>query len=151
MKRLLILTAFIAFVAGQVVFAATLSVQLPIVGVEAQMTATVCDASAPLLDQDTGSLSAIRDADGRYIIAYQDRAHGGRAHVVEHVGAHLEELDKPPPLAHSDPSFSPPGIKQGSLALVPSAAPNGKSRLYFTQRKAGDVTGPYGIWCLEFK
>src|SRR5262245_60276979 len=54
--------------------------------------ATVCDGSAPLLDQDTGDLSAMRDADGRYIVAYQDRAHGDLAHIAEHVGNHLTDL-----------------------------------------------------------
>lgn len=112
--------------------------------------ATTCDGSAPLLDQDTGSLSAIRDADGRYIVAYQDRAHGSLAHVARHVGDHLEELAAPPLLLAAMPSFSPTGAKQGSLALVPSATPGGKSRLYYTQRKAGDTEGPYGVWCMEF-
>lgn len=127
--------------------AAPPEVHLPLV---ANGPSTVCDGSAPLLDQDTGNLSAMRDADGRYIVAYQDRAHGSLAHIAQHVGDHLEEVTAPAPLAPVAPAFSPSGVKQGSLALVPSAAPGGKSRLYYTQRKAGDETGPYGIWCLEF-
>lgn len=115
----------------------------------ASQLATTCDGSAPLLDQDTGSLSATRDADGRYIVAYQDRAHGSRAIVAQHVGDHLEDLAAPPALAAA-PLFSPSGAKQGSLALVPSATPGGKSRLYYTQRKLGDTDGPYGVWCMEF-
>lgn len=111
---------------------------------------TICDGSAPILDQDTGSLSAIRDAEGRYIVAYQDRAHGGLAHVAQHVGATLAELSAPPIVLAVAPAFSPDGVKQGSLALVPGATPNDKSRLYYTQRKADDATGPYGIWCMEF-
>lgn len=111
--------------------------------------ATICDGSAPLLDQDTGSLSAIRDADGRYIIAYQDRAHGSRAVVAQHIGDHLADLAAPALLSIA-PTFSPSGVKQGSLALVPSATPGGRNRLYYTQRKLGDETGPYGIWCMEF-
>ena len=115
----------------------------------ASQGATTCDGSAPILDQDTGSLSAMRDADGRYIIAYQDRAHGSRAVVAQHVGDHLEDLAAPVSLADA-PLLSPSGVKQGSLALVPSSTPGGKSRLYYTQRKLGDDTGPYGVWCMEF-
>lgn len=114
------------------------------------VVATICDGSAPILDQDTGSLSAIRDADGRYIVAYQDRAHGSLAHVAQHVGAGLEEVTAPPIVLAAMPAFSPDGVKQGSLALVPSNVPGGMSRLYYTQRKPNDDTGPYGIWCLEF-
>lgn len=114
-----------------------------------QLPATVCDGSAPILDQDTGSLSAMRDADGRYIVAYQDRAHGSRAHVAEHVGAALVEVAAPT-VAAIVPAFSPDGVKQGSLALVPSAGMGQRSRLYYTQRKPNDDTGPYGVWCMEF-
>lgn len=122
---------------------------LPFAAYAASGPQTMCDGSAPLLDQDTGSLSAMRDADGRYIIAYQDRAHGSLAHVAQHVGDHLEEL--PAPISNlAAPAFSPTGVKQGSLALVPSSVPSGKSRLYYTQRMFGDETGPYGIWCMEF-
>lgn len=118
---------------------------LPAIRVEGQADTTVCDAKAPLLDEDTGSLSAIRDADGRYIIAAQLRSHGSRVYVFQHVGAGLADLAAP----FGPPSLSPPGPKQGSVALVPSAAPGGKSRLYFTQRALGDTDGPYSIWCME--
>jgi len=95
-------------------------------------------------------LAAGLTSDGRYLVAYQDRAHGSRAHVAQHVGDHLVEVAAPPVLlAAVSPQFSPDGAKQGALALVPGA-PGGKSRLYYTQRKADDPTGPYGLWCLEF-
>lgn len=118
-----------------------------------QVVATVCDGSAPILEQDTGALSAVRDADGRYIVAAQLRSDGSRAHVMQHVGAGLEELPGSPMLLAVVPAFSPPGAKQGSLALVPSHVPGGKSRLYYTQRTPEDAAaneGPYSIWCLEF-
>ena len=113
---------------------------LPIV--YGQPVASICSSVVPLLDQDTGSLS-VDLTDGRYTIAYQDRAHGGRAHVVAHVGDHLVEIAAPPP-SLTAPAFSPPGVKQGSLALA------GAHRLYYTQRKIGDTTGPYALWCVDF-
>lgn len=109
--------------------------------------ATTCNPAAPLLDQDTGSLSAGLDLDGNYIIAYQDRVHGGRGVVAQHIGDHLVGLPMPA-LAALAPSFSPPeSVKVGAVALVLNASPR---RLYYTQRRPGDDTGPYGIWCLEF-
>jgi hypothetical protein len=132
---------------------APLSAQFVPVIRNGQVVATVCDGTAPILAQDTGSLSAIRDADGRYLIAYQDRAHGSVAHVAQHVGASLDEVTAPALRAALMPQFSPSGIKQGSLALVSSQIPGGKSRLYYTQRTPEDEArnaGPYGIWCMEF-
>ena len=147
MKRLSVPLLLLAFLLGSASAATTARLLLPIVANGAPQ-ATICDGKAPLLDQDTGNLSAMRDADGRYIVAYQDRAHGSLAHVAQHVGDHLIEVAAPP--AAIVPAFSPDGVKQGSLALVPSSAPGTKSRLYYTQRKEGDTTGPYGIWCVEF-
>lgn len=149
MKRFALLLATIAFSLGLALAAQPHTLIVPLI-VQGQPVATVCDGSAPILDQDTGSLAATRDADGRFIVAYQDRAHGSLAHVAQHVGATLEEVAAPAVLAAALPSFSPDGAKQGSLALVPSNMLGGKSRLYYTQRKAGDSTGPYGIWCMEF-
>jgi hypothetical protein len=157
MKRLLIvlLALLLSFAAGTLtpaLFAAPAPVSyLPIV--QRAVESSICNPSAPLLDQDTGWLSAILDASGRYVLAYQDRAHGSRAHIAQHVGDHLIELAAPA-LVTADqtspaPAFSPDGPKQGSLALVPGA-PGQKNRLYYTQRKPDDTTGPYGIWCLEF-
>ena len=149
MRRfLLAFAALAALLLGPALAATPARVSLPIAAYASQPV-SVCDGSAPILDQDTGSLSAIRDADGRYIVAYQDRAHGSVAHVAQHIGSHLEELAAPAP-ALAAPAFSPDGVKQGSLALVPSATPGGTSRHYYTQRKAGDETEPYGIWCMEF-
>jgi hypothetical protein len=117
--------------------------------------ASTCSPSAPLLDQDTGSLSAGLDQAGNYIVAYQDRAHGGRGVVARHEGAHLIGLPAPA-LAQAEPAapspqFSPPdSVKVGSVALVLNSTPR---RLYFTQRNPYDAdpsVGPYGIWCLEF-
>jgi len=123
------------------------AVHLPVV--RSAPPASTCNPSAPLLDQDTGSLSAGLDLDGNYIVAYQDRAHGGQGHVARHEGDHLVDLPSPPPtIAGAAPQFSPPdSVKVGSVALVLNVSPR---RLYFTQRKPGDVTGPYGIWCMEF-
>ena len=152
--RTFLATSLIAFLLGGAFGIAAAAVQqprllFPIIA-NGEPVATVCSPSGTLLlDQDTGSLSAMRDAEGRYIVAYQDRAHGSVAHVAQHVGDHLEDLAAPVLLA-ALPAFSPTGVKQGSLALVPSAMPGGKSRLYYTQRKAGDDTGPYGVWCMEF-
>ena len=113
--------------------------------------ASICDGAAPIHAGDTGDLDAIRDADGRYIVAYQDRAHGSVVHVAEHVGAALDELPAPA-LARAVPQFSPDGPKQGSVALV-AGPPGGRSRVYYTQRTPEDAArneGPYGIWCEEF-
>lgn len=111
--------------------------------------ASVCDGS-PLLDTDVGAISAMRDADGNYDVALQVRSDGSRAHVMRHVGGHLEELALQVSLAIS-PAFSPPGPKQGALALVPNE-PGGKSRLYYTERDQDDDPneGPYKPRCLEF-
>lgn len=126
---------------------------LPVVQGTPFAVPTTCDASAPILDQDTGALSAEMDIAGRFIIAYQDRAHGSLIHVAQHVGAGLVDLPGPTQavsavVGSGSPSFSPPGPKQGPMSLVSMG--NGKSRMYYTQRKSGDETGPYGIWCLEF-
>jgi hypothetical protein len=117
-----------------------------------QIVSSVCNNSTPLLNRDTGALSAIRDADGRYIIAYQDRQSGSRAFVAQHVGDHLEDIAAPQLALANLPDFSPPGVKHGALALVPSNVPGGKSRLYYTARVVDDTPneGPYVIWCMEF-
>lgn len=127
---------------------------IPIVFGQQFAVSTVCDASAPLLDQDTGGLSAILDTAGRFVIAYQDRAHNSQIHIVQHVGSGVVELpgvdsSKFGPLfSQPSPQFTLPGPKQGPPFLVPLGG--GKSRVYYTQRKIGDDTGPYGIWCYEF-
>ena len=112
-----------------------------------------CSDIQPLLDQDTGLLSAGLNRNGEYILAYQDRAHGSQAHIVRHEGDHLVEVASPLPGAVFGvaPAFSPPGPKQGALALV-MGGPGQRNRLYYTQRKPDDTPteGPYGIWCLEF-
>lgn len=136
-----------------IVSAATNNVHMPIVNGVPLAVATVCDSSKPLLDQDTGALDAVLSQDGKFIIAYQDRAHGSLVHVVQHVGSGFQELPDPVMLdavsaIDISPQFSPPGPKQGSVALVSMAG--GKNRLYYTQRKIGDSTGPYGIWCIDF-
>lgn len=146
-----LLLSFGAGVLTPALFAAPVpDVRLPII-VRA-VEASVCNPSAPILDQDTGTLSAMLTPEGRYIVAYQDRAHGSLAHIAQHVGDHLVELDAPPLAVaeppNVEPSFSPDGPKQGSLALVPGAP--GQSRLYYTQRAIGDTTGPYALWCLGF-
>ncbi len=116
--------------------------------------ATVCDGKAPILDQDTGSLSAGLDPAGNYIIAYQDRAHGGRGVVAQHIGAHLVGLPAPAlavvDLVTGSPQFSPPdSAKVGSVALVLNGP---KPRLYYTSRAldADPNIGPYALWCMEF-
>ena len=116
--------------------------------------ASVCDGKAPIFDHDVGALSAMRDAEGRYIIALQDRSKGSRAIVAEHVGDHLVDLEAPAPAAAptDSPAFSPPGPKQGALALVPNATPGEKRRWYYTERERDDTPneGPYKLWCMEF-
>lgn len=116
--------------------------------------ASVCDGKAPIFDHDVGALDAMRDADGKYIVTLQDRSHSGRAIVAEHVGDHLVDLEEPAStdaLAGS-PAFSPPGPKQGALALVPNATPGEKRRWYYTERERDDTPneGPYKLWCMEF-
>lgn len=127
------------------------SIHIPIATGAPMAVVTVCNGSSPILDQDTGDLDAMLSYDGKFIIAYQDRAHGSIVHVAQHVGSGLQELASPVVvgvLSSSVPQFSPSGPKQGSVALVPVSG--GKNRLYYTQRKLDDTTGPYGIWCLEF-
>lgn len=118
---------------------------------------STCSDSEPLHNRDTGLLTATYNAtEDRYVVAYQDRAGGGRAHVVEHRGSRLVEVAAVAPVApvgiEHEPSFSPPGPKQGDLALVynPNKPAGQQLRLYYTQRKIGDTTGPYGIWCKDF-
>ena len=122
--------------------------------VAAAPVATQCDGHKPLLDQDTGLISAGLASDGRYIVAYQDRAHGSRAHVAQHVGDHLVEVADVPAgtvFGSAGPQFSPDGPKQGALALVMGAVGQ-RNRLYYTQRTidADPNDGPYGLWCMEF-
>ena len=144
-RLIALIAALLSFGAGAAIGASVVTIHLPIA--RSAPPETVCDPAAPLLDQDTGSLSAGLDTDGNFIVAYQDRAHGGIGHVAQHVGDHLVELPAPPPTIAA-PQFSPPeSVKVGSVALVLNVMPR---RLYFTQRKPGDTTGPYGIWCLEF-
>lgn len=119
--------------------------------VQSAPVATTCDGKAPLLDQDTGDLDVVLDTFGRFLVAYQDRAHGSRIKVDQHIGAGLTPLPALVALSIvAAPSFSPDGPKQGSVALV--ALPGGRTRMYYTQRKLDDTPneGPYGIWCLEF-
>ena len=150
--RLLAVLALLCTLTGAAIGATLHSSYLPVV--QSAPVATRCDASAPLLDQDTGLISAGQTSDGRYIVAYQDRAHGSRAHVAQHVGDHLVEVaDVPASTVFGDPGpqFSPPGPKQGALALV-MGLPGQRNRLYYTQRKEDDTPseGAYGVWCLEF-
>lgn len=148
--RLVILGSLLSFSIGALA-ANFYAVHLPIV--RSAPVATVCDGRRPLLDQDTGALSAGLTSDGRYIIAYQDRSHGSQAHVVQHVGDHFVEVALLPGAARfvPMPSFSPDGAKQGALALV-MGLPGQRNRLYYTQRVADEDpnVGPYGIWCMEF-
>lgn len=147
-----LIAALLSFGAGAALGAGAFRVHLPIA--RSALPASVCSPSAPLLDQDTGSLSAGLDLDGNYIVAYQDRAHSGRGVVMQHIGARLVDVPAPSlaALALLDalpvPQFSPPdSVKVGAVALVLNTSPR---RMYFTQRRPGDTTGPYGIWCLEF-
>jgi hypothetical protein len=147
-RILALLCALSAFAGGLVARAATdAHTFLPIA--RSAPPATTCSPTAPLLDQDTGSLSAGLDTNGNFIVAYQDRAHGGRGVVAQHIGDHLVGLPAPAPaIVGTAPQFSPPdSVKVGAVALVLNSVPR---RLYFTQRRPGDLTGPYGIWCLEF-
>lgn len=125
---------------------------LPVVFGAPLAAVTVCDGKAPIHNRDTGDLDAILTLDGRFILAYQDRASGSLVHVVEHIGAGVVEVTGPPVLGLADavPQFSPSGPKQGSVALVAMAG--GKNRLYYTQREEDETPneGPYGIWCVEF-
>ena len=125
---------------------------LPVVYGSPLAVSTLCDGKAPIHDRDTGDLDAVLTTDGRFILAYQDRAGGSLVHVAEHIGAGIEEVPGPVALALASavsvPQFSPSGPKQGSVALVTMAG--GKNRLYYTQRKPGDETGPYGIWCIQW-
>lgn len=106
---------------------------------------SVCDGSAPILDQDTGSLSVVYQ-DGHWYVAYQNRARGGRGELAEHVGDHL--VDVASPIGVAAPAFSPPdSVKVGSVALAISPT---ERRWYYTSRKPGDSTGPYGIWCTRW-
>ena len=141
----------LAFVVGAYARAAASESRILLPAVFQSPAASICDGS-PLSSTDVGALSAMRDADGEYIIAIQDRYDGSQAHVMRHVDHHLEELAAPA-LAFVrpvSPPFSPPGVKQGALALVPNAAQGQKSRLYYTERDAGDTSGPYKVRCLEF-
>ena len=149
MKRLIIPLLLVALGWNLALAAAAYSVHLPVVANGAPVATTCSSQGTLLLDQDTGAISATLDGNGRFLVAYQDRAHGSLIHVAQHQGDHLVELAAPPvQLADAQPQFSPDGPKQGPMSLV--SMPNGKNRLYFTQRKLGDTTGPYGIWCLEF-
>ena len=105
---------------------------------------STCNASAPILDRDVGSLDAGYRA-GEYYVAYQDRQAGGRGHVARHEGAGLVEVQAAPGLA-----FSPPdSVKVGSVALVLEGPTR---RLYYTSRAldAEPNVGPYALWCVEF-
>jgi hypothetical protein len=140
----------LSFGTGAAIGAGAFTISMPIA--RSAPPATVCDGSAPLLDQNTGHLSAGLDLDGNFIVAYQDFDHGGIGVVAQHIGDHLVSLPAPPPtLTQIAPAFSPPdSVKIGDVALVLRTTPR---RLYFTQRRpsiTGATSGPYGIWCLEF-
>lgn len=125
--------------------ASTYTVHVP--AVYGAPVASTCDGSAPILDQDSGSLAAVYQA-GHWYVAYQDRAHGGRGHLAEHVGGALVEVVKPVGVA---PSFSPPdSVKVGSVALATDGM--GHGRWYYTSRVIDDTPneGPYAVWCVEF-
>lgn len=116
--------------------------------VQTEPVASVCDPSAPILDRDTGSLS-VAYRDGVYYVSYQDRADGGQGYLARHEGNHLVEVEQTgSPLADVAPALVPPDtVKVGSVALVVNGP---EKRWYYTKRKPGDTTGPYGIWCLRF-
>lgn len=129
------------------------SVHIPIMYGVPYAVSTVCDSSAPIHDRDTGDLSAILTTDGRFLVSYQDRTDNLRIHVTQHVSNTLVELSPPVILsdisnADIDPQFTLPGPKQGPGVMI--ALSGGRNRIYYTQRRLGDTTGPYGIWCSDF-
>lgn len=117
-------------------------------------SATICDGAAPLLNQDTGDLDVTLDANGRFLVARQDRSDGSRIKIDQHIGASLQALPVPVAIvvaADIAPAFSPSGQKHGSVALVP--LDSGRTRVYYTRRTPENEalnSGPYGVWCLEF-
>lgn len=137
--RLIVLASLLSFGLGAL-YAAPANVSFFPLAYGQPQAPAVCSATVPLLDRDVGSLSAVRDGP-RYLVAYQDRQSGGKGFVKEHVGGAL--IDVADTSALIAPAFQVDVVKVGSVALVPG-------RLYFTARKAGDVTGPYALWCKDF-
>ncbi len=150
------LVAVLLIAGSSVVLAAGSSVYLPIVFGHPYVVNTICDPNKPLLDTDVGSIDAMLTPDGDWVVAIQDRSHGSRIRVMHHVGDHLEDL---PGVAITaamtdtfglTPAFSPPGPKQGDMALVVDPHGAGHSRMYFTQRAldADPDVGPYAPHCM---
>ncbi len=117
--------------------------------------ATTCARTGTLIyNQDVGSLAVVRTSDGRYLIAAQNRQDGSRIHVLMHVGAGVQEVAAPAVTSvltgTVSPQFSPPGPKQGSVAIVDD--PFGGERIYYTQREEDETPneGPYAVWCQSF-
>ena len=151
MKHKILAALLLVALGWNIALAASHMAYLPVV--RSAPVTSQCSDIQPLLDQDTGLISAGLDSVGNYILAYQDRAHGSLAHIVRHEGDHLVEVAPPPPgtVFGVAPAFSPPGPKQGALALVMGGVGQ-RNRLYYTQRVPDDDpnSGPYGIWCMEF-
>lgn len=138
--RLIALALLAAFTLGQLAHAASSSIALPAVGVEAQLSASL----ETLVPDDSTYVSAAVAPGGCVIISYIDRAHGNRLHVVRDAGDHVVEVELPP-IARSiviDPGFIPPGPKHADSALIING---GALSLYYTSRDDDDPSGPFRL------
>lgn len=116
------------------------AIHVPLVAKEYQAPADLIT----LVDVDSTYLSAAIAPAGCAFLAYIDRAHGNRLHVVRDAGDHVVEVPLPP-LAQEvarDPAFTAPGDKQAAGALVFAGA---RMLLYYTSRDEGDPTGIFKL------
>lgn len=127
------------------IFAAVPSLRLPVIGAQAQFSASLVE----LLPDDTTFVNAAVSPGGCTFLSYIDRAHGNRLHVVQDAGDHLVDVPLPAvvqSIAIAAPGFVAPGDKQADGALT---IRGGVLSLYYTSRAADDPTGPFRLWRLS--
>lgn len=115
-------------------------INVPIVGKEYQAPADL----VTLVDSDSTYISATLAPAGCVFMAYIDRAHGNRLHVVRDAGDHVVEVPLPP-LAQQvaqDPAFTAPGDKQAAGALLFAGS---RMLIYYTSRDEGDPSGIFKL------
>ena len=104
-----------------------------------------------LVDSDSSFVNAaVIPGTARVVLAYIDRAHGNRLHIVEDKGNRVVEIQAPVELlgvlvatdAGNNPAFIFPGPKQADGTIVFAG---NKMHIYATSRDEGDPAGPFKL------